>query len=608
MYDTNFYSCFRRTEALETRNVEQFSALVAMTPDGQAIGPLDIGINQPLIQGQNFYHYCVSPYDGNLYYTFLDTGFNRVLNRFDGNTHTQIASFSASNNPDPNFDNELRLSCCGSKLYVGGSFGAASPSGGFVGLSGNSIAELRLDTQTIVNIGNITSGGLHGLVTHILCENTGLVANGIFDSAGGVATTNLSRYDGTTFITNNFPIGNSGTGGRVNDMIKWTEGSISPSIFVGSFQNNTNVTFNNVDGTLPESIGYFDGTSIVRTDFIFDIAAPGNTVAQITSAARLNDTVFIGGNFGDVTSQVAFWVGSLGHRHMGIAVLDLNLTQPSSGLVGRLLPLAGDMDASPPTGRGTDGSQPVTSQNGQTGLTEIVTDMAVVNGELYVVGTLEEYGLIDSDGLVDPARGIIEPKVNLCGGFIWTPDVNDARFGVARPLELDLSGFDLAGIACRIIEIQAVPENAPAHLGYSHIYKIASNQDTPSNFETGGVTDITLCNEDFEDLTFIIHIEGPGDLRSISVDDTIVFDTEANPIRIEGNETFIADFESIPATFTRSDGTVFTGQSFRQSTISSPNAVINIRFTPSLVDNPTAFISYKPAHLSSELLICQPCA
>lgn len=607
MFDPNFYSCYRHSEILETRNTESFSALVAITNSGEAVGPLDTGINQPLIQGQNFYNYCISPYDGNLYYTFLDTGFTRVLNRFDGTTHTEIATFTVSNNPDPNFDNELRLTCCGSKLYVGGSFGAANGAGGFIGASGNSIAEFNLVAQTVVNIGNITSGGLHGLVTHILCETTGLVANGIFDSAGGVATTNLSRYDGTTFITNNFPIGNSGSGGRVNDMIKWVEGSISPSIFVGSFQNNTNATFNNVDATLPEAIAYFDGSSIVRTDFIFDIADPGFQIAEMTSAIRFNDTVFVTGNFGDVTTDVAFWIGSLGNRHRGVAVLDLNLSQPSNGIVGRLLPLAGDMDASPPTGRGTDGSQPTTSQNGQTGLTEIARDMAIVNGELYVVGTLDVYGLIDSDGLVDPGQGIIDPKVTLCGGFIWTPDVSDARFGVARPLELDLSGFDLAGVACRIIAIESVPETAPPHLGYSHIYKIASNQATPSTFETGGVTEIVLCNDDFEDLTFRIHIEGPGDLRSITVDDVIVFNSEANPIRIEGDETFIADFEAIPATFTLSDGTTFSGESFRQSTISSPVSVINIRFTPSAIDNPTAFISYKPAHISSEVLLCEPC-
>lgn len=617
MFDPNFSPCYSQTVELDVSEVNSYQSLIGINEEGEAVNIFADPSSPTNIL--TLYDLCVSSYNGNLYYAFLATDATRQIWCYDGDIHQMVGI--AGGAVDVTHDNVLRVECCGQWLYIGGSFLNIGAAGPFVGTSGISIAQFDLQTNTINNIGDIldaTTGSGNGYVTAIDCidESTGEMAiGGLFDTAGGVAALNLSRYDAisATFVFNNFPIM---IDGQINDMMHYVENGNERVVYVGNFQSNNDATWSNAVGIpggiaatdLPESIGWFDGTNVQRTDFVFEFAGP-NVVSNVTSTAFLNNVLFIGGNMGYGTGTVPAWVGSAADTIKGIAVLDLNQFQNTfGGLTGRLLPLQGNIDNVPPTGWGTNGTQPTAEFNGLLGNIEIVRDMEVIDGELYVVGSLTGVGLIDSTGTIDVNRGIIAPQTTICGGFIWTPSATNARIGTARPIEIDLLSADLIGEQCRVLSITSIPDNAPDVLGLSHIYQIDSNSVTLANFEIGGSTTVDMCDADLIDIPFSIHIEGPGELQQITVNNTVVFSDIDNPVIIPDGTTFIANYENIPATFEQASGVLISPQNFRQATLDSPTNSVVLKFRDvDQADLPSAFIRYKARHISAEYLQCGNC-
>jgi hypothetical protein len=184
------------------------------------------------------------------------------------------------------------LAVYGGELYVGGSFG-------LVGASGGNLARWN-GTQWSSVSGGVSGAADPKVLAFGVDPAAGvLYAGGEFSSAGGVAASNLARWNGTTWT----PVG-GGVAGRVHAL----------AMFQGSL--HAGGTFGTAGGITARRIARFDGTSWSP----LGLGIPdGSTGGLVTSLASVQGFLYVGGTFLEVNAasqggipsrRVARWDGT----------------------------------------------------------------------------------------------------------------------------------------------------------------------------------------------------------------------------------------------------------------------------------------------------------
>jgi hypothetical protein len=129
----------------------------------------------------------------------------------------------------------------GPALYAGGSFTHAG------GVATNGIA--RWDGATWAALGSGVSGGVRALVSHDDGRGSALFAGGAFPTAGGVTVNHIARWDGTSWSSLGSGIGNGG----VRALAVFDDGG-GPALYAGG-------NFASVGGVAASNVARWDGSS-----------------------------------------------------------------------------------------------------------------------------------------------------------------------------------------------------------------------------------------------------------------------------------------------------------------------------------------------------------
>jgi hypothetical protein len=269
--------------------------------DGDAWTPLGTGVNGTV---EALASDGVNVYVGGEFSTVGGVPANRVA-RWDGTSWTALGTGANAT--------VTALAVSGGTLYAGGNFGSVD------GVPANHIA--KWDGSGWAALGSGLAGGFGGITrVHALAVNGGgLVVGGLFDTAGGVAASNVARWNGTLW---------SGLGSGVNNEVFALLMSGS-DLYVGGM-------FSMAGGVNASRIARWDGAGWSP----LGAGLGGSGGAAVFSLAAMGGTLYAGGSFttagGAGANYIARWGGGgwsplASGMNNGVQALVLNGTMLHAG-------------------------------------------------------------------------------------------------------------------------------------------------------------------------------------------------------------------------------------------------------------------------------------
>lgn len=529
----------------------------------------------------------ISPYDNNLY-TIHDDGSGPprgVILRYDGNNWTKIAQTVTAGGAC------TAIHAVGKYLFVAASLEQnMTGQGTFSGTSGKGITRIDLSSETVQDIGDITTG-------------TTLASNGV-TNVQPIIRSIVSDAFGNVFVAGNFR-GVEGTTNRhvakFNTSGVWESLSVDFTSAVGGirslyFDQSNNRLYMGGDFYFPglydlistyNTFMYIDFTNFssgtpVRTDFPINIAPEAVLPSVVNSITKYKNRIVLGGRF---RSSFGYDQGLLDN----IAYFDDGL-QGGENVKGAIFPLGG---------RGSGWGIP-SDYADAVGISSVepVEDVSVCNNELYISGKLDSYGIRTSIiGFTDVGTA--------CGVVKYVSSADNAEIGTMLP---DVT-FGYAGITtnteCYVESVICGSEKLELVRFYASYLLDAISATVTSEFSVP--LEISLCETDLPSEPKFI-VEGPGQLVEISNqtyglslffditltdDETIVLDLSQTPVRLlsttRGDVTYAMLPASTPGAFR-----LFPGE----------NSIIAKFINGTTTSATSATLQYIRNALSAESLCC----
>lgn len=528
----------------------------------------------------------ISPYDGNLYAIFRDglAPFppRGVLLRYDGSAWTKIAQGSTSNGAmtalfaDKNF---LYVGISNTQTIVGQS--------GFTGTSGVGMARVNLAAKTVDNIGSLLSStttardtvtSVNPIIRAFEVDDRGyLWVGGSFNGTTTATAKFLALYANNTWYESG-AVFTSYVGGihalyfePETKRLYFGGDQMSPSYVMAP---NTYNVFAYLDLTNP-IIGVGEP---VRTDFPVDLATEP---AWVTTITKYKNRIVLGGKF---RSSYGFDQGLLDN----LAYYDPSF-QGAENVVGAVLPLGGRG-----SGWGIDDTYADTAGSSA----EPIADLTVCNGELYIAGKMQYYG-IRSSGIVFHIMG------EVCGAAKYVSTADTAEIGTMLP---DVSFGYVSGFTyAQCYMAQTLCGSEKLELQRFYATYLLSGTSTTITTSTSQPNVLDLCVTDMPVSPRFI-LRGPGKVNEISNQTyglSLYFD-----YTIAANEIVIIDLSQSPPEITSSlNGNII----YSMLPASTPGAFklypgensIIVKATWNTVNSNTLFaVQYNRAALAAESLCC----